>query len=120
MANRRQFLKTAFVGGTVASLLPRFVSAKQIDGKDGGGKRALRIAHITDVHIFDQANAETCFARVLREINQMKDKPDLIINTGDTVMDENKQTRDTVEIRWNAWNRIVKAENSIPIKSALG
>jgi Icc protein len=120
MSNRRQFLKSALVGGTIASLLPRFVTAKQLDGKGGERKRSLRIAHITDVHILDQTNAELCFTRVLREINQMKDRPDLIINTGDTVMDENKQTRETVEVRWNSWNKIVKAENTIPIKSALG
>lgn len=120
MANRRYFIKSALLGGAVASLIPCSVTAKQLDEKVGSRKRSLRIAHITDVHILDQANAEMCFARVLREINQMKDKPDLIINTGDTVMDENKQTRETVETRWNSWNKIVKAENSISIKSALG
>lgn len=82
--------------------------------------RAMRIAHITDVHLFDQKNAESCFARVLKEINAMADKPDLIINTGDTVMDENKQTRETVALRWKIWNSIVSGENKIPLYSALG
>ncbi len=50
----------------------------------------------------------------------MKDKPDFIINTGDTVMDENKQTLETVATRWNVWDKITKKENSLLIKSALG
>jgi 3',5'-cyclic-AMP phosphodiesterase len=83
-------------------------------------RRALRVAHITDVHMLDQRNAEICFARVLQEINSMTDKPDFVINTGDTVMDENKQTKETVASRWKAWNTVVSGENKLPIFSALG
>lgn len=94
--------------------------AEEATKRNKARKRSLRVAHITDVHITNQPNAETCFARVLKEINALSDKPDLIINTGDTVMDENKQTRETVELRWSIWNKIVKAENKIPMVSALG
>jgi 3',5'-cyclic AMP phosphodiesterase CpdA len=57
---------------------------------------------------------------VLKEINALKDKPDFIINTGDTVMDENKQTRETVEQRWRVWNEVTKENNNLEIFSALG
>jgi 3',5'-cyclic AMP phosphodiesterase CpdA len=121
MSTRRSFLKSAALGGAVSSLLPAFVNAKDVDSvKNSLGKRSLRIAHITDVHILDKANAQTYFARVLKEINGMDDKPDFIINTGDTVMDENKQTRETVQARWDVWERITKAENKLTIKSCLG
>ena len=121
MSNRREFLKNASVAGMVATLTPQWANAKQIDQPLRSNKdRVLRVAHITDVHVLNQANAETCFSRVLREINSMKDKPDFIINTGDTVMDENKQTLEIVETRWNVWNQITKRENSLLMKSALG
>ena len=121
MSNRRQFLKKASIAGIVAGLTPQWVNARQVDQSMRSNKdRVIRVAHITDVHVLNQANAETCFARVLREINNMKDKPDFIINTGDTVMDENKQTLETVEMRWNVWNQIAKKENSLLLRSALG
>jgi len=121
MSNRREFLKRTALAGVVTSIVPNWLHAKAVDVPlSKSKKRALRIAHITDVHMLDQTNAEKCFARVLREINAMKDKPDLIINTGDSVMDENHQTLQTVETRWAAWNKIAKAENALSIYSALG
>lgn len=118
MSTRRDFLKHATVGGIVTSLLPLSI-ANGISMPAKGVSRLLRIAHVTDVHILDQRNAESSFARVIAEINGLKDKPDLIINTGDTVMDENKQTKETVAKRWDVWNRIV-APNKIPMHSSLG
>lgn len=116
---RRDFIKKAALAGTITSLLPVSLQALPKGGKKDR-KRSLRIAHITDVHILDQPNAESLFAQVLREINNMDDKPDFIINTGDTVMDENKQTRETVAARWQAWHRVAKKENKLPMYSALG
>jgi 3',5'-cyclic-AMP phosphodiesterase len=121
MVNRRKFLRQAALAGTMSGMVPVWASAtdahKPINPEK---KRALRVAHITDVHITASRVAETCFARVLRDINNLEDRPDLIINTGDTVMDENKQTREVVAARWHVWNTIVQAENKIPMKSALG
>jgi 3',5'-cyclic AMP phosphodiesterase CpdA len=119
MTTRRNFLKGAALGALATGLAPGLVSATSVN-PSGNAKRSLRIAHITDVHITDKPQAEACFERVLKEINSMSDKPDLIINTGDTVMDENKQTRETVEKRWQVWNRIVSRVNKIPMRSAIG
>jgi 3',5'-cyclic AMP phosphodiesterase CpdA len=114
---RRKFIKSAAIGGIVSSILPIATYAKASPKPTAA--RLLRIAHITDVHILDQKNAETSFARVVADINSLKDKPDLIINTGDTVMDENKQTKETVTTRWNTWQKITQS-NKIKMYSALG
>src|SRR5690349_15779386 len=99
--NRREFIKKATLAtGAVSWILPHWLQAKAEPKKSANKKRLLRIAHITDVHILDRKNAEICFERVVRAINNMNDKPDFIINTGDTVMDENKQTLETVTTRW--------------------
>jgi 3',5'-cyclic-AMP phosphodiesterase len=120
MTNRRNFLKNAALAtGAISVIGLQWLSAKMETSKSTLSKRALRIAHITDVHILDKKNAETCFERVLKAINTMPDKPDLIINTGDTVMDENHQTLETVATRWSVWNKIT-AINKLPIRSALG
>src|SRR5688572_26252551 len=121
MTNRREFLKKAGIGGLLTALVPTWIEAKSLDSPiDKQNTRVMRIAHITDVHILDRQNAETCFSRVFQEINSMKDKPDMIINTGDKVMDENHQLLETVDTRWKVWNKISKNENGLPMHSALG
>ena len=117
MTTRRKFFKQAAVAG----LGTAFVSALPVNAssKTAPGPRALRIAHVTDIHVLDQLNAKTCLARIMAEINSMPDKPDLIINTGDSVMDENGQTRETVQERWEVW-KAGTAGNKIPMHSALG
>lgn len=115
MNSRRSFIKNTFLAGIATSI---FHSNVQAETKDK--KKSLRIAHITDVHILDKPIALKCFERVLKEINSMKDKPDFIINTGDTIMDSNKQTRETVQKRWDVWNKLVKDNNHLEMKSALG
>lgn len=121
MSNRRAFIKKVALSGALAGVAPSLMASTSLPSTSAKGKvRALRIAHITDVHMLDRPQAEMYFAQALRELNTMKDKPDLIINTGDTVMDENKQTKETVLARWASWQKVVKKENSIPIHSALG
>ena len=105
------------VAGAAAVVSPTIATGIRSPNKK---TRVLRIAHITDVHMLDQANAEKLFASVLRKINTMSDKPDFILNTGDTVFDENGQTREVVEARWKAWNKVVTRENKLEIFSALG
>ncbi|MGC3945822.1 MAG: metallophosphoesterase [Chryseolinea sp.] len=115
--SRRKFIKYASLGSVVTSLLPVVPSAGSPQAKSA--RRALRIAHITDVHILDQRNAEESFARVVADINALPDRPDLILNTGDTVMDENKQTKETVATRWDTWRKLTQS-NKIKIYSSLG
>ena len=123
MSNRRNFIKKVSLAAFVSSIIPKIISAEpnsmteQLRAKS---RRALRIAHITDIHLQQQPLTETCFMRVLRELNTMQDKPDLIINTGDTLMDENRKTQEIVQAGWDSWNKIIKAENKLEIKSALG
>ena len=121
MNNRRDFFKKAALLAGSATMLPNvLLEAREANEPfRTDKKRVLRVAHITDVHILNKRNAETCFARVIDAINRMDDRPDFIINTGDTVMDENKQTLETVEARWEVWRKIV-ANNDLPIHSALG
>lgn len=117
MTNRRGFIKTVSAGAALTTLLSGESFATTAGKQEA--KRAFRIAHITDVHIFDQPEAERLFAQIITEINSAKDRPDFIINTGDTVMDENKQTLETVEKRWSAWRKAM-GNNKLPVYSALG
>ncbi len=120
MFTRRKFFKRVAVGGLTAGFVPLTLLGADNGSRAAMKNRVLRLAHITDVHILDKKNAETCFSRALRQINELADRPDWIINTGDTVMDENKQTLETVASQWNTWNTITRMDNSLTIKSCLG
>jgi 3',5'-cyclic-AMP phosphodiesterase len=117
MSSRRSFVKKIAATGALGALGSGAVNAQS---STLSRKRVLRVAHITDVHLLKKKNAEENFSLVLRKINGLADKPDFILNTGDTVMDENKQTRETVESSWAAWRAILKKENNLPVYSALG
>ncbi len=82
-------------------------------------KRAIRIAHLTDVHLLDKPMPKEAFRRVLKAINTMKDKPELVINSGDSVMDLNNQGKARVDALWAAWQEVI-VNNHIPMKSCIG
>ena len=119
MSNRRSFIKNASVltlgglwAGSESNAFAREKTAKKI-------KRSLRAAHITDVHLLDTAMPKEAFGRVLHAINTMADKPELILNSGDSVMDMNDQPKDRVVSLWNAWDEVT-AINRVPMISCIG
>ena len=83
-------------------------------------KRVLRVAHLTDMHMMPRANAEVALAKCLHRLQSMKDRPAFILNGGDTIMDALSRDKNTVRKQWNVWNRIIKAENSLPIHACIG
>ncbi len=123
MQNRREFLKKATLAAGAGTLLTtgtRAATADELNASfDKSRKRILRFAHITDVHILNKSHAIASFSTVMKEINAMKDKPDFIINSGDTVMDMNNATEDTVKSHWQAWDDCVQY-NKLPMYSCIG
>jgi 3',5'-cyclic-AMP phosphodiesterase len=120
MTQRREFLRTIASAAMAASSFPLMTTARELNTLARPLKRSIRIAHITDVHLLQQANATQLFRRVLEEINGMKDKPDFIINTGDSIMEGNGQTPQTVGSHWSAWKSVVTSSNKLDLYHALG
>lgn len=120
MSKRREFLKKSglLLGAAGISGILSPVTSKAVP-LARANKRALRIAHITDVHLLATDEPKAAFKKVLLEINGMQDKPDLIINTGDTIMDMNGQNPDYITPLWKAWHEIT-AFNKIKMYSCLG
>lgn len=81
---------------------------------------ALRIAHITDVHLKNDLDAPAKFTKCLHHIQQQKQPVNLILNGGDIVFDMNKENIGTINAQWQLWNSIVKNECSLPVHYALG
>ncbi len=81
---------------------------------------ALRIAHITDVHLKNDLDAPAKFAKCLHHIQQQKQPVNLILNGGDIVFDMNKENIGTINAQWQLWNSIIKNECSLPVHYAIG
>ena len=82
--------------------------------------RVLRIAHMTDFHVMPNGNAPEGMAKALRHAQSQADPPDLIINTGDSIMDSLGADKSNAEAQWQVFQDILKAENKLPIFHAIG
>ena len=107
MSTRRKFIqKLGLAAGATGILANDTFASSKTNSQKKKAKRVLRIAHITDVHLLAQPKSENAVITMFSEIKNMKDQPDFIINTGDTIMDANNQLPETVEERWKAWHKV--------------
>ena len=111
-----QLTATAFAG----LYLPSSSLALPTAVRSIKAERSLRIAHITDVHIQPEQNAPEKFAKCLQHLQQLPDKPDIIFNGGDTIMDALNQEQSRVKLQWELWNSITKNECSLKIEHCIG
>jgi Icc protein len=116
--SRKNFLQTGVLAavGTAFSV-PALAEQKIISVNK---KRLLRIAHLTDVHVQPEAPAPHGLASALHTVQKLKDKPDIIFNTGDCIMDSMSKHKDRVQLQWDVWNSTLKNENSIEIVHTIG
>ncbi|HWV71461.1 MAG TPA: metallophosphoesterase [Pseudosphingobacterium sp.] len=117
--NRRNFLKGAGLLSASSMLAFSNLKAFAIEKGNKGIKRQVRVAHLTDIHLLDAPTPKAAFAKVLKEVNASQDRPDIIINTGDSLMDMNNQPKDKVSKLWSAWDEVIQ-HNHLPMKSCIG
>lgn len=81
----------------------------------------LRVAHLTDIHIQNGLEAEKGFASCLHAANALAQKPDLIINGGDAIMNSALTfSKSTITRQWNLFNTILKNDNDLPVAHCIG
>jgi len=83
-------------------------------------RRVLRVAHLTDVHIQPERRASEGFAKCLAHVQSQPEKPDLILFGGDNIMDSFSQTKTRTRTQWDLWQRVLKAECSLPYHACIG
>lgn len=83
-------------------------------------KRVLRIAHMTDFHVQPEGIAPAGMARALYHAQNQSDPPDIILNTGDSIMDALETSKSTAVGQWLTYRSIMKAECSLPVIHAIG
>ena len=82
--------------------------------------RALRIAQVTDCHLKPEGNGPDRVAQCLRAINGMSDRPDVIFQGGDMIMDACATDRPQVQAQFEVATNVLAHNNSLPIEHVLG
>ncbi|PUZ25367.1 metallophosphoesterase [Chitinophaga parva] len=85
-----------------------------------GSKPALRIAHLTDIHLKDKWDAPRRFIKCLHHVQAQSPKVDLVLNGGDVVFDMNKENMDTINAQWKLMKDTLAADCSLPVHYTLG
>jgi Icc protein len=83
-------------------------------------QRVFRIAHLTDIHMQPLIGAARGFEKCLHHVQSLPDKPDLIINGGDAIMEAHGRGKDSVHRQWQLYQSVLRNENALPILSCLG
>jgi 3',5'-cyclic-AMP phosphodiesterase len=83
-------------------------------------KRAIRVAHLTDVHVQPQRKADQGMIACLHHVQGHKDTPELMLAGGDSIMDSFESDDARTTVQWDIWGKTLKDECSLPVKSAIG
>jgi 3',5'-cyclic AMP phosphodiesterase CpdA len=83
-------------------------------------QRALRVAHLTDVHLYSGRASGMGLAACLRHLQSQADPAELILGGGDLIMDSFGKTADDTLEQWQLWQSILRQENSLPFESCIG
>ncbi|MBX7246020.1 MAG: metallophosphoesterase [Candidatus Sumerlaeaceae bacterium] len=122
---RRDLLKAAglaagVVGlGGVAEAFPTKPTNR--GGMRAGEKtRVLRIAHLTDMHVQPELEAERWFGDCLRHVQELEDKPDIIFQGGDAIMDGLGVGVPRARLQWDLFKKIMRSSCSLPVEHCIG
>jgi 3',5'-cyclic AMP phosphodiesterase CpdA len=124
--NRREYLAlagAAAAAAATAGLKPGIARAdvsRTATPSVGARKRLLRVAHITDIHVFTKLDSDRGFAKCLNHMQSQADPPEMILNGGDCVMDSTRAPAMSTDKQWEIWKRVWKSECSLPAAHVLG
>ncbi len=112
---RRNLLKSIGIGmGAIA------IPENSIFAEKKTSKKVLRIAHLTDIHAYNQPVAIKGFEKCLHHIQNLADKVDMIINGGDAIMEAHGQSKSATKGQFDIYNSIIKNQCNLPIISCIG
>ena len=117
--SRRRWLKQFGLAGS-AAVLGRSASAAEPTTRPAARRRALRVAHLTDVHVKPERAAGRGMAACLDHVNAQPDRPDLILFGGDCVFESMWHPADRVNQLWALWHDVLAGHNRIPFEPCLG
>jgi Icc protein len=95
-------------------------AAAALAAKGAARKRSLRVAHLTDIHLNGERDAERWTAKAFAAVQSMEDPPTLILNGGDCVMDAYSAPIERAREERKLWRDTIARECSLPIEHVVG
>ena len=117
---RRDLLKTAGITAAATVLIGPAGALARRSKPPAGVKRALRLAHLTDMHVQPERRGAEGLAACLRHVQSQADAPELVLTGGDTVMDSFAQDEARTRLQWELWKKVLRSECRLPVESCLG
>lgn len=128
--DRRRMLQVSALGAAGLALgawNPRLSSAASHAGAgplqsqpEADPAIALRLAHLTDIHVQPERRAGDGMAACLKHVMALKDRPDLLITGGDLIMDGFEQVQTRTHQLWDLFTRVLKDECGASVEHTLG
>ena len=103
-----------------AALLAGRPAAWADAGPTTARRRALRFAHLTDVHVEPERAADHGMAACLDHVQAQSDKPEFILFGGDCVFDSMAHDAARTRLQWDLWKRVLKDHCSLPAEFGIG
>lgn len=112
-------------GALVTAALPRRVHAQSIGAAflpppEQARTRTLRFAHLTDIHVQPEDKASEGLTQCLHAVQELKDKPELIITGGDLIMDSFAADEARTKVQWDLFTKALKGECGLPTQHTIG
>lgn len=114
--SRRKLLTTAGLTALGAATAQRLVLPPERENR----QRVLRIAHLTDIHVQPELGAADGMAAALEHAHNLQDRPDIIFQGGDAIMDALAADKARVQQQWRLWREVLDANLELPIVHAVG
>ena len=83
-------------------------------------KKSFRAVHVTDMHIYPNQVVEKGIQNMLSAISELTEQPDMIINTGDNIMDALKRSKAEVAAQWDVWHKYFRSNVNIDLYNCIG
>src|SRR4051812_31533068 len=112
---RRQMMKFAGAVAGLGGLALAGKSSGQSAPAQPTRSRAIRIAHLTDIHVQPELKADQGLIACLHHVQNLKDRPELILTGGDCVYDSFEAENTRTQLQWDLWQSAFKNECSIRV-----
>jgi len=117
--SRRDLLKQTGLAAALLAAGGSVESASSLGSSSGERKRALRIAHLSDIHVKPENGAAEDMTACLRHAQEHY-RPELILNTGDSIWDSLAAEEERVRSLWELSMKVWKTECGVPVEHAIG
>lgn len=136
--DRRAFLATGLTSGALAGAgwlsLPAVAAMGSADGSQPAAssapgsapvaaasrRRALRVAHLTDIHVQPERGAAEGMAAALRDVAALDEPVDLVLTGGDHIMDCFAADEARTRTQWELYSQVLRDNCRIPVRACIG